>query len=57
MAAAFNVPETWKVFVVAVVGHLGAPELLNETLQARETAPRERRPLDETVFTGPLPQV
>ena len=56
MAAAFNVPETWKVFVVAVVGHLGAPELLNETLQAREIAPRERRPLDETVFTGPLPQ-
>jgi nitroreductase len=55
MAAHFNVPATWKVFVVAVVGHLGAPELLNETLQERETAPRVRRPLDETVFTSPFP--
>jgi nitroreductase len=56
MAAHFNVPATWKVFVVAVVGHLGAPELLNETLLAREIAPRVRRPLDETVFLGPLPK-
>lgn len=55
MAAAFNVPETWKPFVVFAVGHLGAPELLNETLLARETAPRVRRPLDETVFTQPFP--
>jgi nitroreductase len=55
IAAHFNVPTTWKVFVVAAVGHLGAPELLNETLQARETAPRVRRPLDETVFTHPFP--
>ena len=55
IAAHFNVPANWKPFVVAAVGHLGAPELLNETLQARETAPRVRRPLDETVFTAPFP--
>ena len=57
MAEFFNVPATWHVFVVAAVGHLGAPELLNETLLARETAPRVRRPLDETVFTEPFPSV
>ena len=51
----FNVPATWRVFVAAAVGHLGAPELLNETLLARETAPRVRRPLGDTVFTGPFP--
>ncbi len=57
MTEYFNVPATWHVFVVAAVGHLGAPELLNETLLARETAPRVRRPLDETVFTEPFPSV
>jgi hypothetical protein len=54
VAEHFNVPANWKPFVLMAVGHLGAPELLNETLLARETAPRVRRPLDETVFTHPF---
>ncbi len=47
---AFHIPETFEIGAVTALGYLGDPDSLPETLRARETAPRTRRPLAETVF-------
>ncbi len=51
---AFNLPAGIKSFVVFAVGNLGSPDALPEQLAEREVKPRERRPLDETVFYSAL---
>lgn len=47
---AFSIPPLFEPAVVIAVGYLGAPEVLPESLRERETGPRTRRPLEETVF-------
>ncbi|WP_167131996.1 nitroreductase family protein [Paramicrobacterium chengjingii] len=51
--AAFDLDERFRVVSVAALGVLAGPEALpDETLRAREVAPRERRPLDEIVLVN-----
>ncbi|CCH27585.1 nitroreductase family protein [Actinosynnema sp. NPDC047251] len=51
-ARAFALPEDVVPVVVIAVGKLGDVSVLPEELQARETRPRERKPLPEIAFTG-----
>ncbi|GAB6280469.1 MAG: hypothetical protein STSR0007_05420 [Thermovirga sp.] len=48
----FGVPEGFDPLVAFVIGRAGDPETLPEDLKARETEPRERKSLDETVFSA-----
>lgn len=48
----FNIPEGYEPLTALAVGYLGEPGTLPEKLQARELAPRTRKPLTEFVFTG-----
>lgn len=48
----FNIPEGYEPLTALAVGYLGDPQTLPEKLQARELAPRTRKPLTEFVFTG-----
>ncbi|WP_433267377.1 nitroreductase family protein [Actinosynnema sp. CS-041913] len=52
VAEAFGLPEDVVPVVVVAIGYLGDVNDLPEDLQARERRPRERRPLNEIVFTG-----
>jgi len=52
MRATYNVPEDFQPVTAAAIGYLGEPEILPENMQKGETAPRERRPLSETLFAG-----
>jgi nitroreductase len=48
----FNVPESFDVVTAVTIGYLGDPDSLPEQRRESELAPRSRRPLDETLFTG-----
>jgi nitroreductase len=48
---AFGVPAEAQPLVAIAVGGHGSLDVLSEELQAREVAPRVRKPLSETVFT------
>ena len=48
----FDVPEDFEPFVVGTIGYVGDPATLSERLRERETGPRVRRPVTETVFAG-----
>ena len=50
ISTAFALPESVLPHTVAAIGRLGSVELLNETLRERETAPRQRKSLDEIVL-------
>jgi nitroreductase len=50
--AAFNIPETAKPIAAIAIGYAGDPSNLPTELQERETAPRDRHPLNSFVFTG-----
>jgi nitroreductase len=53
LAEAFGLPENIRPLTVTAVGTLAPAEALaNETLIARESAPRTRRPLDEIVLVN-----
>jgi nitroreductase len=47
-----QIPEEYTVIAVIAFGVPGKIEELSEELQKRESAPRERRPLDDVVFEG-----
>ena len=47
-----QIPEGYQPVLMATVGYLGDMNHLPENLQARETAPRTRKPLEELVFRG-----
>jgi nitroreductase len=52
LAEAFALPESLTPLTVAAVGVLGSPDdLADDTLRARETAPRTRLPLAELLLT------
>ena len=49
----FDIPENYVLGCVIAVGYQGEPEALaNEQLRAREHAPRERKSLNELVFSA-----
>ncbi|MGB6975441.1 MAG: nitroreductase family protein [Terracidiphilus sp.] len=51
--AALGIPEEFAIGSVIALGYRGEPaELPNETLIARETEPRSRKPLGEIVFSA-----
>jgi nitroreductase len=51
-AQAVGLPGGVEPWTVVAIGRPGPPELLEEDLRARETAPRERRPLREVASDG-----
>jgi len=46
----FAIPTDFAPVTAVAIGHLCHPSQLDADLRDRETAPRERRPLSETVF-------
>jgi nitroreductase len=50
--AAFQIPGDFEPVAIIALGYRGDPGLLSAALAEREKAPRKRRPLSETVFTG-----
>jgi nitroreductase len=49
--AEFALPPYHEPAVAIAIGVLGTPDQLPDDLRSRETRPRHRRPLSETVFT------
>jgi nitroreductase len=52
VAAEFGVPPQYRTVVVLAVGRLGDPETLPAWAAERETAPRERKPLNDIAYAG-----
>ncbi|RAI57877.1 nitroreductase family protein [Roseicella frigidaeris] len=50
--SAFAVPEGFDPVAAIAIGEVGPPEALPEALAARETAPRQRRPIEAFAFFG-----
>lgn len=48
----YRVPEDVEVVTGMAIGYLADPSMLDERLRTRDTSPRARRPLAETVFSG-----
>ncbi len=48
----FGVPDGFQPITAGAIGYLGNTDDLSERLRQRELQPRERRPLEELVFTG-----
>lgn len=49
---AYGVPVEFEPLTGLALGYAGEPEQLPETLRERDTAPRQRKPLAELVFSG-----
>ncbi|MEN0076186.1 MAG: nitroreductase family protein [Paracraurococcus sp.] len=49
---AFAIPEGFDPVAAIAIGEAGPPEALPEALAARETAPRQRRPIEDFAFFG-----
>lgn len=49
---AFGVPEGFNPLVAFVIGIEGDPDTLPEDMKVSEMEPRERKPLEETVFSA-----
>jgi nitroreductase len=50
--ADFEIPKDFLAIAVIAVGYIGDPESLPDKLKKRELLPRERKPLEEMVFSG-----
>jgi nitroreductase len=48
----FGIPAEYEALAVLAIGYPGDPASLSEKLQARELAPRTRKPLSEFLMTG-----
>ena len=48
----YSIPEGYEPVAALALGYFGDPQTLSERLQQRENAPRERKPLEEFVFSG-----
>lgn len=48
----FNIPEGYRALTATAIGYAADPATLPDEMRERETSPRSRRPLAETVFTG-----
>ena len=52
LRARFEIEARFRPVTVVTLGDLGDPELLPDGLRERESAPRSRRPLSESVLTS-----
>ncbi len=48
---AFSIPDGYAPVDIIAIGYLGEPESLPDDLQKQECAPRERKPLEQFVFS------
>ena len=48
----YGIPQGYDVATGLVIGYLGDPGMLPPAKREAETAPRARRPLSGTVFSG-----
>lgn len=48
----FAIPAEYEPVAAIALGHPGRPETLPDALKARETAPRQRRPITDFAFFG-----
>lgn len=48
----YNIPEGYEPVEAIALGYLGDVQTLSEKLQQRELAPRQRKPLEDFVFSG-----
>jgi len=48
----YAIPEDFTPKAMMAIGYPGNPEELDEGLKEQETAPRDRKPLEEVVFRG-----
>lgn len=46
----YNISEDYKPMTMFAIGYKGQPEFLQEKLEAQETSPRSRKPLDEIII-------
>jgi nitroreductase len=51
MRASFGIPSDYEIGSVTAIGYFGDPASLPERMQKSEVAPRQRKPLDEFVFS------
>jgi nitroreductase len=51
LRAEFGIPGTVEIKSFIAVGHLGSLDVLNESLKAKEQAPRVRKAIEEIVFS------
>lgn len=49
---ALAIPEGYRPIAACAIGHQGDPADLPDELRAKETAPRERKPLNQIAFEG-----
>ncbi len=50
--AAFGIPDDYEIGAVTAIGYLGNVEALPDPMRKMETSPRERKPLQEFVFSA-----
>lgn len=50
--ATYNIPEDFEPWTGLAIGYLADPANVEEAFRQRDSAPRQRRPLQEFVFTG-----
>ena len=48
----FGIPEGFEPLTALAIGYYGDPDELPEDLKEREQAPRQRRPLEQSLFSG-----
>lgn len=48
----FDIPEGYEPVAMMAIGYLGDPQILPESLREQELAPRIRKPLTQSVFSG-----
>jgi nitroreductase len=52
MRASFAIPSDYEVGAVTAIGYFGDPDSLPEHLRKQEVSPRQRKPLEEFVFSS-----
>ena len=52
MRASFAIPSDYDMGAVTAIGYFGDPESLPEHLRKPEVSPRQRKPLEEFVFSA-----
>lgn len=48
----YGIPDGFEAWTAMAIGYLGDPMMLPERLQERDQMPRQRKPLDQFVFSG-----